>query len=536
MTEYSWLLGIPILLPFIGAALTLLLSRFHRTQRAIAVVILATVLAAAVAITYQSVSGPLVLEVGGWAAPVGITLVADKLSALMLTVSVFVTLCVMIYSSSQSFENDRVPIAVYNPTFLILSAGVSNAFLTGDLFNLYVGFEILLVASFVLIMLGGTRDRLRSGTVYVVVSLVSSAIFLIAIAMIYAATGTVNMAQLAIRLPQIDQGAAQLAQVMLLIAFGVKAAVFPLSAWLPDSYPTAPAPVTAVFAGLLTKVGIYAIIRTQTTLFADSTLNPWLQAVAAATMIIGILGAVAQNDIKRVLSFTLVSHIGFMLWGVSIGTVDSLTAAVFYTAHHIMVQTSLFLVSGLMETVGGSTSLVELGGLLKKWPLLAVLYLIPALNLAGVPPFSGFLGKIGLIEAANRNGGMADYFMITVAITTSILTLYALIRAWNMAFWQPLENESEEAEQSRPDVPKTMTGATILLITATLALTFFAGPIYRFAAAGAAELRSPQIYVRAVLPEGERGTGTSKTEHGRGPQPTVTQTAPLATPTPGGGR
>ena len=184
MTEYSWLLGIPVLLPFIGAALTLLLSKFHRTQRVIAVIVLTTVLAAAVSITYQSMSGPLVLEVGGWAAPVGITLVADKLSALMLTVSVFVTLCVMLYSSSQSFENDRVPIAVFNPTFLILSAGVSNAFLTGDLFNLYVGFEILLVSSFVLIMLGGTRDRLRSGTVYVVVSLVSSSIFLIAIAMI----------------------------------------------------------------------------------------------------------------------------------------------------------------------------------------------------------------------------------------------------------------------------------------------------------------------------------------------------------------
>ena len=169
------------------------------------------------------------------------------------------------------------------------------------------------------------------------------------------------MAQLALRLPEIDPGAAQLIQVMLLVAFGVKAAVFPLHAWLPDSYPTAPAPMTAVFAGLLTKVGVYAIIRTQTILFSNTGLNPALQAAGLVTMVVGILGAVAQDDIKRLLSFTLISHIGFMLWGVGTGTTDGLAAAIFYTVHHIIVQTALFLVSGLMERVGGTTSLVRLG-------------------------------------------------------------------------------------------------------------------------------------------------------------------------------
>ncbi|MGI5951098.1 MAG: Na+/H+ antiporter subunit D [Brooklawnia sp.] len=507
--DWSWVLGIPVLVPFAGAAITLVLGRFHTIQRIVSLVALSVVLVVAVFIGYLSLSGPVTLDVGGWASPVGITLVADRLSAMMLMVSVFVTLCVLIYSlTSDLAESQRLPIAVFQPTFLVLSAGVSNAFLTGDLFNLYVGFEILLVASFVLITLGGTRDRIRSGTVYVVVSVVSSSIFLIALAMIYAALGTVNMAQASIRLAEIDPGTAQLIQVMLLVAFGVKAAVFPLSAWLPDSYPTAPAPVTAVFAGLLTKVGIYAIIRTQTTLFADSELNGVLQVIGLATMIVGILGAVAQDDIKRLLSFTLVSHIGYMLWGVGIGTTEGLTAAMFYTAHHIIVQTALFLVSGLMERVGGTTSLVRLGSLLKVWPLLGALFLIPAFNLAGIPPMSGFLGKLGLIQASAAHGHPLDYVLIGGALVTSLLTLYALLRAWNMAFWQP----STDEDSLTTDVPVSMTLGTTILVIASLMLTVLAGPIYHYARGGAIELRAQVPYVLSVLPDAQRGTGQSHTE------------------------
>lgn len=537
-TDWAWVLGIPVLVPFAGAALTLMLGRRHTAQRIIALIALSVVLLDAIFIVYLSLPGPLILDVGGWAAPVGITLVADRLSALMLLVSVFVTLCVLIYSFTQDLaESQRLPIAVFQPTFLILSAGVSNAFLTGDLFNLYVGFEILLVSSFVLITVGGTRDRIRSGTVYVVVSVVSSSIFLIALAMVYAALGTVNMAQIALRIGEIDPGSAQLIQVMLLVAFGVKAAVFPLSAWLPDSYPTAPAPVTAVFAGLLTKVGIYAIIRTQTTLFADSELNGALQVIGLLTMVIGILGAVAQDDIKRLLSFTLVSHIGFMLWGVGTGTADGLTAAIFYTAHHIIVQTALFLVSGLMERVGGSTSLVKLGSLLKAWPLLGALFLIPALNLAGVPPMSGFLGKLGLIQGSVAAGRPIDWVLIAGGLLTSLLTLYALLRAWSMAFWQP--NEDEEVVKGY--VPWTMTGATMALVIASLSLSVLAGPIYNYASQGAVELRSQAPYILSVLPDAHRGTGQSHTEAEDEPgNPAAASPTPiaepLATPSAGGGR
>lgn len=547
--DWSWVLGIPVLVPFAAAALALLLARHQTAQRVVALIALVVVQVDAVFIAYLSMSGPLTLDVGGWSAPVGITLVADRLSALMLVVSVFVTLCVLIYSFTQDPSMGRkLPVAVFQPTFLILSAGVSNAFLTGDLFNLYVGFEILLVASFVLITLGSSRERIRSGTVYVVVSVVSSAIFLTALAMVYAAVGTVNMAQIAIRMNSIDPATVQLIEVMLLVAFGVKAAVFPLSAWLPDSYPTAPAPVTAVFAGLLTKVGIYAIIRTQSTIFADAGLNKALMVVALATMVIGILGAVAQDDIKRLLSFTLVSHIGFMLWGVGIGTVDGLTAAIFYTAHHIIVQTALFLVSGLMEQVGGSTSLTKLGSLLKVWPFLAVVYLIPALNLAGVPPMSGFLGKVGLIQASAQVGSPLDWTLIAGGLITSLLTLYALLRAWNMAFWQSSTEEITE----RATVPWTMTFATVLLVAASVLLAVLAGPIYRYAHGGAVELREQEPYISAVLPEAERGTGQSHEEPNPGVDetpvvpplgtpsasaPTVTATTPAAAaPTTGGER
>src|SRR5690606_3501774 len=268
-------------------------------------------------------------DMGGWAAPVGIALVAGRLSSLLLVVSVAVTLGVLLYSLAQGNADgdEGAPVAIYHPTYLVLSAGVSNAFLTGDLFNLYVGFEMLLVSSFVLITLGGSRERVRAGTVYIVVSILSSVLFLAAIALVYAATGTVNLAQLSQRMGEIDPGTQLVLQLMLLVAFGIKAAVFPLHAWLPDPYPTAPAPVTAVFAGLLTEVGVYAIIRTQTLLFPDGRVDDLLMVVALVTMVIAILGAVAQQDVKRLLSFTLVSHIGYMVWGVTNSSQLGLSAA-----------------------------------------------------------------------------------------------------------------------------------------------------------------------------------------------------------------
>ncbi|MBM9434030.1 Na+/H+ antiporter subunit D [Flaviflexus equikiangi] len=505
----SWLVAIPVVLPLLGAGVTLAFSNFRRVQWLISVTILSISLAVATALVFIVNSGPLVFDVGEWAAPVGITLVADRLSALMLLVSVAVTLAVLIYSLAQGVEDgeEAAPTAVYHPAYLILSAGVSNAFLTGDLFNLFVGFEILLAASFVLITMGGTRARIRSGTVYVVVSMLSSIVFLIAIVMTYAATGTLNFAQLATRLQEIDPGVSLALQAMLLVAFGIKAALFPLHAWLPDSYPTAPAPVTAVFAGLLTKVGVYAIIRTQVLLFPQGRLDDVLSVAAILTMVVGILGAVTQRDIKRMLSFTLVSHIGFMIWGISVSTEVGLAATIFYVIHHITVQTALFLVAGLIERHGGSTSLQKLGSLAKSAPVIAALYLIPALGLAGIPPMTGFLGKVGLISASAQSGQAIDWWMIGAGLVTSLLTLYAVLRAWNLAFWQEPEEELEYTS-----IPVGMYGAAGSLVVMSLGIALFAGPIYSYAERAAIDLERRGPYIVAVLPDGNRGTGTSEDE------------------------
>jgi multicomponent Na+:H+ antiporter subunit D len=385
-------------------------------------------------------------------------------------------------------------VSVFHPSYLIMTAGVTNAFLAGDLFNLYVGFEILLAASYVLITLGGTAGRVRDGTTYVVVNLLSSLIFLAGIGLTYAATGTLNLAQLAGRIEALPAGLQIALQSMLLLAFGIKAAVFPLSAWLPDSYPTAIAPVTAVFAGLLTKVGVYAIIRTQTLLFPGGAAAGVLLIAALLTMIVGILGAVAQSDIKRLLSFTLVSHIGYMLFGIGLYSAAGLAGAIFYVVHHIVIQTTLFLAAGLIERRGGSTALDRLGGLARLAPVLAVLFFLPALNLAGIPPFSGFLGKLGLLQAGVAHGGALAWVLVAGSVLTSLLTLYAVGRVWNIAFWS-----SPRVEGSAPALPRLMVAATAVLVLLGTGLTVISGPLYSVTAETAGQLLDRQGYVQAVF-------------------------------------
>ncbi len=531
------LLPLPVLLPLLGAALALVFGRRPGAQRVVAVIALAgvvTVAASLLVLTDQR--GPIVLWVGNWPEPLGIALVADRLSALMLLVSSVVTLAVLIFSMGQELTERKreTPVSIYHPTFLVLSAGVSNAFLAGDLFNLFVGFEILLFASYVLLTLGGTAARLRAGSTYVVVSLVSSSLFLIAIACCYAATGTVNLAQLGLRLAALPHDVQLVLQFLLLCVFSIKAAVFPLSAWLPDSYPTAPAPVTAVFAGLLTKVGVYAIIRTQTVLFPDSHLSRLLLWAALLTMIIGILGAVAQSEIKRMLSFTLVSHIGYMIFGIGLASRAGYAGAIFYTAHHITIQTTLFLVTGLIERRGGSTSLNKLGGLAALSPVVGVLFFIPAMNLAGIPPFSGFVGKVGLLEAGIARGGALAWLLIIGGVVTSLLTLYAMAKVWNRAFWRSVPAEAVEAErlgdagpaagrtgergtgaiavrEAKAEgavvtarLPRQMVVTTAVLVLIGVGLTVVSGPLYGYSQRAAADLLNQQSYIRAVLPVGVR--------------------------------
>jgi len=545
----TFLVPLLVLVPLLGAAVALGLLRHQRIQRAITVAVL--VIALAVAATLMVLvdhHGTIVVQVGGWDAPYGISLVVDRLSALLLTVSASVLLIVLLFSIGQGLAADdgEAPVTIFYPTYLVLAAGVLDSFIAGDLFNLYVAFEMLLVASYVLITLGGSEQRVRAGTTYIVTSLIASAIFLSAIGLVYGATGTVNIAQISERMAALPDHVQLLIHTMLLIGFGIKAAVFPLAFWLPDSYPTAPAPVTAVFAGLLTKVGIYAIIRLETIMFPRPQLNTVLLVVAALTMIVGVLGAVSQTDVKRLLSFTLISHIGFMVMGVGLGSVVGTAAAVFYTVHHIVVQTTLFLVSGLMERVGGTTSTRSLGGLLKAAPFLAALYLIPAFNLGGIPPFSGFIGKLGLFRAAAIDGSPLAYMTIAAGVVTSLLTLYALMRVWDAAFWRPKPaaeaaaphvavaepHESLRAPEPAPvtrseadgsvlsggsvtvtdpvtgsmqhvsgrtRLPRMLVGVTTVAVLGSVALTVVAGPLYGYATRAAESLESPQQYVEAVL-------------------------------------
>ncbi|GLK16072.1 Na+/H+ antiporter subunit D [Herbiconiux flava] len=519
-----------VIIPLVGAAVTLILGRHPRLQILISVLALTAVTAAAAVLLaiVDSTGKPAVVKVGGWEPPFGIVLVVDRLSAIMVVVSALVLLGVLVFAVGQGYaDRDRdTPVSIFHPTYLILAAGLFDAFIAGDLFNMYVGFEMLLAASYVLLTLGGTGSRIRAGVTYVVVSLVSSLLFLGAIALIYGATGTVTMALLSDRIRELPLDVQMILCAALLIGFAVKAAVFPLSFWLPDSYPTAPAPVTAVFAGLLTKVGVYAIIRTDKLLFFEVPLQVPLLIVGGLTMLIGILGALAQADVKRLLSFTLVSHIGYMIFGVAIGTELASGATIYYIVHHILVQTALFLVVGLIERKGGSTSITELGGLLKAAPFVAVLFFIGALNLGGIPPFSGFLGKVGLFEAGAASPNPLVYVMIGAGIVTSLLTLYALMRVWNMAFWRPkkdvegYESPLIESLQEGPTgsvgtmtgtatstdtktrTSPLMIGAATGLMALTLCLTVFAGPLFDLAQRAAGNVSTPEPYVDSVFPEG----------------------------------
>lgn len=528
-----------VALPFLGAAIAFVLIRHPRAQRRVSLGTLSLTLALEVwvlAVVWSS--GPVAVHLGGWEPPFGIVMVADQFSSLLLVVSSAVSLAVLAYASGQGAADgeESGPVSVFHPTYLILVAGVSNAFLAGDLFNLYVGFEILLTASYVLMTLGGTGSRIRAGITYVVVSVVSSLLFLIAIAMIYGATGTVNLADLAIKLGALDPGTQQLLHVLLLVAFGIKAAVFPLSFWLPDSYPTAPAPVTAVFAGLLTKVGVYAIIRTETLLFPTDDFNDVLLWVALLTMLVGILGALAQTDIKRMLSFTLVSHIGYMIFGVALSSVLGLAATIFYVIHHITIQTSLFMVTGLIERRGGTSAITRLGGLAKLSPILAVLYFIPAMNLAGIPPFSGFLGKLGLLQAGVANGSPLAYVLVVGGVVASLLTLLVMARVWNRVFWRSTADAEDPdpvllasapvaaggrsmsalrtskhvnategrfaGENEIPILPKMMVYSTMGLVALGLAMSVFAGPLFEFSQQAAEGMLARTPYIEAVLGSG----------------------------------
>jgi len=492
------LLPLPIVLPLLGAALSILAGRSRTAQRVIGITVLTAVMViSAVLLVAVDRDGALVSQAGGWPAPLGITLVADRLTTIMLTVGSVMLLGVLVYAIGQpGAERNHVG---FQSVYLILAAGVALSFLTGDLFNLFVAFEMMLTASYVLLTLGGGRNQVRSGMTYVVISLLASALFIAALALIYTATGTVNMADLAGKMSELPPGLRSAFAVLLVVVFGIKAALFPLFFWLPDSYPTAPSAVTAVFAGLLTKVGVYAILRTQT-LFFDEGSRPatLLLVMAGATMLAGILGAIAHDDVDRILSFNIVSHIGYMVMGIGLFTAAGTAAGIVYMVHHIVAMTSLFLAAGLIEHVGGSSSLTRLGGMVRTAPIVAVLFLIPALGLAGIPPLSGFVPKLALVDA----GLLSDQHLIVgVSLVVSLLTLYSMVKIWSAVFWNPVMEDPEQETHAvgRLGGPPLMVIPAVALILVSLAIAAGVGPLFDLAERAAADLLDPAAYIEAVL-------------------------------------
>ncbi len=494
------LVVLPVLVPLGTAIVCLALRPFRAAQRAASVAGATLLLGVAAALLVRvDTAGIQVTQVGAWPAPYGISLVADLLAAIMVLLTGITGLAVAVYSLG-SIDEARESHG-YHSLFHVLLMGVSMAFLTGDLFNLYVAFEVMLMASFVLLALGGERAQLEGAVKYVALNLLSSAVFLAAVGVLYGVAGTLNMADLALAVQGgTAPGLVTTLACLFLVAFGIKAAVFPLFFWLPASYHTPPVAVSAVFAGLLTKVGVYALVRAFTLVFTGDTAltHGLILAVAVLTMVTGVLGAAAQFEFRRVLSFHIVSQIGYMVLGLGLFTPLALAGTVFYLMHHIVVKTNLFLVGGIVKRLGGTLELGSLGGLYRSRPGLALLFLVPALSLAGIPPLSGFWGKLVLVKAGLDSG---HYAVTAIALAVSLLTLFSMTKLWNEAFWkEPPEGRAVATGR----VPWTLLGPVVALAAITVAVGLGAGPVFDLASRVAAQLVDPSQYVRAVLGEGAR--------------------------------
>jgi len=497
--------ALPIFIALTSGAVSLVAWRSSLVQRWIGVLGTGALLASSIWLLLAVIEdGHVVMHMGGWQAPFGITLVADLLAAIMVLLTGMMGFAIAIYSlatTSKSYEKFG-----YFPLMHFLLAGVAGAFLTGDIFNLFVWFEVLLIASFALLILGSERSQMEGAIKYVTLNLLSSAIFLTAIGLLYGMVGTLNFADIAVKLREVeDTGKIDVIAVMFMVSFGIKAGAFPLFFWLPASYHTPPVAVSALFAGLLTKVGVYALFRVFTLMFGHDpgfthTLLLW---GAGLTMLTGVLGAAAQFEFRRILSFHIISQIGYMMMGLALYTPLALVGGVFYITHHIIVKTNLFLVSGVAHRLLGSYDLKKLGGLYKERPMLAILFLIPALSLAGLPPLSGFFAKFIIIRA----GIEAEAWVITfVALLVGLLTLYSMIKIWAEAFWKAVPEGVDTAaltgKKADPGLVY-MYIPIVLLAICTLLIGLYGQPVYELAQASADQLMNPQGYIDAVLGGGQ---------------------------------
>ncbi len=497
------LLVLPILIPLTTAAFCLLFWRHRAIQRLLGTLgSTAHLVAALLLLWFVRQDGIFAIQVGNWPAPFGITLVADLFSAIMTVLAALMGLTVVVYSLA-SMDSGRESSGYY-AFFHFLLMGVSGVFLTGDLFNLYVWFEVMLMSSFVLLALGGERHQLEGAIKYVTLNLISSALFLTALGILYGMLGTLNMADLSRQISDgMHAGVISTLSMLFLVAFGIKSALFPLFFWLPASYHTPPVAVSAIFAGLLTKVGVYTLIRVFSLLFAQDIAytHTIILVIAGLTMVTGVLGAMAQNEFRRILSFHIISQVGYMVLGLGLFTPLALAGSIFYIMHHIIVKTNLFLVSGVARRLQGSYQLNQLGGLYQAAPALTIIFMISAFSLAGIPPLSGFWAKLILVKASLD---ITAYLIAATALGVGLLTLFSMAKIWAAAFWgDPPQTTAAGVGQVHLPLKASEKIALylpmVVLGLLTLTIGFMSAPFFELATHAADQLLDPAAYIHAVL-------------------------------------
>ncbi|MGN7453713.1 Na+/H+ antiporter subunit D [Paenibacillus pasadenensis] len=493
------LVVLPLLLPLCTAVLLLFFKEKVILQRLISAAgIAVTAAASALLLARAGSDGMQTLAMGGWAAPFGIVFAADFFAALLVTAaSVTTGFCLAYAMGTVGPEREKF---YFYPFLNFLLAGVNGSFLTGDLFNLFVCFEVMLISSYALLVLGGTKRQLKATLGYMLVNIVSSTLFVAGVAYLYGMIGTLNMAQLSARIAEAGSGGMlDVLSVFFLIVFSLKAGLF-LFFWLPEAYEAPPAAVSALFAALLTKVGLYALIRTFTLIFPAGhgfAAQEWIAWMAGATMLLGAAGALASKDVMRILNYNIVISVGFLAFGLAVSGEKSLQGAVFYLIHDMAVKALLFLLAGMMIRAAGSGRLDEMGGLIGRLPLVGWMFLVASLAAAGIPPLSGFGGKLLLVQGGLEAG---SHLLAGISLATSLVVLYALVRLFMRAFWgeapASLPIPAEEARVSRAH---TACAAALCLLVVLMGLG--SEWMVQASAEAARTLVSPSDYIDAVWKE-----------------------------------
>ena len=512
-----------VIIPLVAGLISIMLINRKKLSRLVGVLSYTMMLGLAFSLVMQITDAPsekesiLVSQMGGWTAPFGITIVFDSLSGLLICAAAAVGLGAYIHSFS--VLNPATERRYYHPLMQMLMFGVNLSFMTGDLFNLFVAFEIMLMASYSLLVIGTGLKQLQQAYKYILLNVLASTIFLMAAGMTYGMFGTLNIADLARIIAEIEAdetrslpaGFNALA-VMFLLVFGLKGAFFPLWFWLPDTYYTIPISIAGLFGGLLTKVGVYTVARLfplifatdGTSMFVDGQLIGGTSVIikviliiaAAFTMFLAVLGAVSQHNVRKILSVHVISQVGYMVFGIAVMTGNALAGCAFYMVQHMVVKCALFLCCGVMEKHAGTDDLDKLGGLLKRDWKLGVLFFIAAMSLVGLPPLSGFFGKMVIIREGFFEG---QWYLGVIGLVTGALTLLSMLKIWSYGYWNPDKAPTTMKPQAVKASSRPAYAAIVMLVGFALFLGFGAESVYKVAFRAGEQLEQPRHYITAVL-------------------------------------